>query len=44
MELSDCQASKMKNFQQHDDSINATKRLATDKKDTSNDRNRHEML
>ena len=40
MELSEHQASKMESFQQHDDSINATKRLAIDKKDTSNDRNR----
>ena len=30
----------MESFQQHDDSINATKRLAIDKKDTSNDGNR----
>ena len=29
----------MENFQQHDNSINDTKRLAIDKKDTSNDRN-----
>ena len=40
MKLSDCHASKMENFQQHDDSINAIRRLAIDKKDTSNDRNR----
>ena len=40
MELSDHQPSKMESFQQHDDSINATKRLAIDKKDTSNERNR----
>ena len=30
----------MESFQQHDDSINATRRIATDKKDTSNNRNR----
>ena len=30
----------MESFQQRDDSINATKRIATDKKDTSNNRNR----
>ena len=30
----------MENLQQHDDSINAIRRLAIDKKDTSNDRNR----
>ena len=40
MVLSDHQASKMESFQQHHDSINVTKRLAIDKKDTSNDRNR----
>ena len=40
IQLSDHQASKMESFQQHDDSINATKRLAIDKKDTSNDGNR----
>ena len=40
IELSDHQASKMESFQEHDDSINATKRLAIDKKDNSNDRNR----
>ena len=38
LELSDHQASKMESFQQHDDSINAIRRLAIDKKDTSNDR------
>ena len=31
---------KKESFQQHDDSINALRRLAIDKKDTSNDRNR----
>ena len=31
---------KKESFQQHDDSINAMRRLAIDKKDTSNDRNR----
>ena len=40
MELSDHQTSKIESFQQHADSINATKRLAIVKKDTSNDRNR----
>ena len=40
MELSDHQASKMESFQHHDDSINATRRLAIDKNHTSNDRNR----
>ena len=44
VELSDHQASKMGSFQQHDDSINATKRLAIYKKDTSNNRKIHEML
>ena len=40
VELSDQQTSKMESFQQHDDSINAKKRLAIGKKDTSNDINR----
>ena len=40
MELSDHQTSKIESLQQHDDSINAIKRLSIDKKDTSNDRNR----
>ena len=30
----------MESFQQYDDGINVTKRLAIDKKDTLNDRNR----
>ena len=40
MGLSDHQASKMQSFQQYDDSNNAIKRLAVNKNDTSNDRNR----
>ena len=38
-ELSHHQASKMESFQQHDDSINAERRLLIDKKVTSNNRN-----
>ena len=40
MELSDHQASKMESFQQHDDSINAIRKLAINKKDTLNDGNK----
>ena len=40
MKLSDHQASKMENFQQNDDGVNAIRRLAIDKKDTSGDINR----
>ena len=34
----------MESFQYYDDSINTTRRLAIDNKDTANDRNRNKML
>ena len=40
MELPDRQESKMKGFREHDDSMNAIRRLAKDKKDISNSRNK----